>query len=390
MNGTVKFKKMYHLLGEQTIPACLTAVQFSPDITHYILTTTSDKTKIAARNLQNAFQRRGYKSELYFIGDEASAVSSLRLKPEIEKIFDQTNPDGEPACAEVTGGTKLMFYAMSVAAMTRKMPLIYVDTINRSMMYLNDGSVAELTEKLELEDFIVLSGYKFCKNEPEPQENPEETALANFFYKHYELLQMKQEDAAQCLTRKGLSTEMRKAQADGILKQLKQRYFRGEQHKFDDLWEKYSQGKSWEAQMRFIGGEWFECLIFSKLKQAGLKITEIRKSTHVSYSNDSQSVQEFDVVYTDGYTLVILECKAGKVKQEHIQKLENLRSAFSGAMGKCALVTLVSSKTKNNRAQNFSLRITNSRAIAAFCGRGGINQLPKLGFQFHTGKIYES
>ena len=39
---------------------------------------------------------------------------------------------------------------------------------------------------------------------------------------------------------------------------------------------------------------------------------------------------EFDCVFTDGKRLFIVECKAGSVTQEHIQKLENNLKLYGG------------------------------------------------------------
>ena len=41
-------------------------------------------------------------------------------------------------------------------------------------------------------------------------------------------------------------------------------------------------------------------------------------------------VGEFDCIYTDGKRLYIVECKAGSVKQEYIQKLENNVKTYGG------------------------------------------------------------
>jgi len=60
-------------------------------------------------------------------------------------------------------------------------------------------------------------------------------------------------------------------------------------------------------------------------------ITEIEQNVALSWDAGKPTAQEFDVLYTNGYELVILECKAGKVKQDYLQKLENLRDTFSGA-----------------------------------------------------------
>ena len=95
------------------------------------------------------------------------------------------------------------------------------------------------------------------------------------------------------------------------------------------------------------------------------------------------------MAYTDGFSLVLLECKAGKVSQEHINKLENLRGKYSGTLGRSALVTLNPSETKNGNKEFFSERVRKSRAIAAFCGKNGIQLLPRNLFDFEVGTIYE-
>ena len=43
---------------------------------------------------------------------------------------------------------------------------------------------------------------------------------------------------------------------------------------------------------------------------------------------------EFDVVFTDGYSLYIVECKAGTVTQEQVMKLQNLVRSYGGTGGR--------------------------------------------------------
>ena len=47
---------------------------------------------------------------------------------------------------------------------------------------------------------------------------------------------------------------------------------------------------------------------------------------------------EFDCVFTDGKRLFIVECKAGSVKQEYIQKLENNLKSYGGIAARGILV----------------------------------------------------
>ena len=48
---------------------------------------------------------------------------------------------------------------------------------------------------------------------------------------------------------------------------------------------------------------------------------------------------EFDCVFTDGHRLFIVECKAGAVKQDHIQKLENNLKLYGGIAAKGLLIS---------------------------------------------------
>jgi hypothetical protein len=47
---------------------------------------------------------------------------------------------------------------------------------------------------------------------------------------------------------------------------------------------------------------------------------------------------EFDCAFTDGKRLWLVECKAGNVKQEHIQKLENNLKTYGGIAARGILV----------------------------------------------------
>ncbi len=145
-------------------------------------------------------------------------------------------------------------------------------------------------------------------------------------------------------------------------------------------------------QAQFLAGGWLEYYAYELVRASDPRIKEVLINAEVTISrgNGDLPFQEFDVVYTDGYSLFILECKAGQIFQEYIQKLENICSEYCGALGKCALVTMNSSKTENSRKARFAERVERSRAIAAFCGKGGIRQLQSgCSIEFKPGKIYE-
>ena len=167
-----------------------------------------------------------------------------------------------------------------------------------------------------------------------------------------------------------------------------------DQKKWGEIWNKVCEqkGKSftWQMQAAFFAGGWFEDYVYSRIVQFNdPTIKQVWLNAELSFPGTHQPAQEFDVLYTDGYSLIILECKSGKITQEYIQKLENLRGHFSGALGKCALVSLNSSITESNRQEAFASRIKKSSSIAAFCTANGVNLLTRNLLAFSSGKIYE-
>ena len=89
----------------------------------------------------------------------------------------------------------------------------------------------------------------------------------------------------------------------------------------------------------FGGGIWLEQWLLMALadSKGGRQLKDIRQGVKLKIdSNSDKTAQDIDVAFTDGYVLTLVECKSGYdgVKQEVIQKLENLRLNIGGVMGK--------------------------------------------------------
>ncbi len=100
---------------------------------------------------------------------------------------------------------------------------------------------------------------------------------------------------------------------------------------------------------KYITGGWFEEFVYLELKpleEKGL-IHDLRIGFEVALAAppvgspgaDDKLYQEIDVAFTDGYRLYIIECKAGQVKSEHIEKLESLVRKYGGMGGRGILVS---------------------------------------------------
>ena len=379
---------VYHLVGEQAIPVFLTAIQFPETTRHCLLTTDVAKTKAAVEAIAATLLAKGRSVEIHYLGGEEIAVSFSDLIPRMREILAETNPENLSAGFDITGGTKPMSISLMIAARElREENIFYLDSRGKQLLCLTDYARSrELHNRMELEDFIHLGGMELQSACTECVSS----GFLNFLYQKSGKMQKYQEIFARCLP---------KQKNPNPQKQFLDTYPKFKQEIGESTWNKFvpelndpsGRGPSWTALAKFLAGEWFEQYVFDRLKQRGSGITDIRRDLVLSFTDagSGRSAQEFDVAYTDGFSLILLECKAGKVSQEHINKLENLRGKYSGTLGRSALVTLNPSETKNGNKEFFSERVRKSRAIAAFCGKNGIQLLPRNLFDFEVGTIYE-
>lgn len=98
---------------------------------------------------------------------------------------------------------------------------------------------------------------------------------------------------------------------------------------------------------KFICGGWLEEVVFLELQpllSEGL-IFDLRINTVVTFEDrgtrwgrEELPYNEFDVLFTDGTRLYIVECKAGIPKPEYVVKLQNSVRNLGGMIGKGVLV----------------------------------------------------
>ena len=383
------YKYMYHLVGEQVIPVYLSGIQFDHSIKHFLLTTRSRKTKIATQAICNTFKNKGIDVEVRNIGDEDAAVSVSELTKGITKILDITNPDKLPVSFDLTGGTKPMsMVAMRLATERDYITPYYLDSKGKQLIdFKNLENSLPLRNTLTIKEFVSLGGLELHKQ----NQNDVSEDFLQYVFDHKDTILRFQEKFANMMDNKGipkgytLESYFTYTYSD-MLHALVNKV---NLEKWDRYWNEFAKTRSWYKKARFLAGEWFELYTYSTVKNSGADISDIMLNAELVFPNNAHQAQEFDVVYTDGFSLIILECKAGQLNQNYIQKLENLRGQFSGALGKCALVSLTDTHTKNSNKETITERIGNSRAIAAFCGVEGIKKLATHCLDFEPGKIYE-
>ncbi len=125
---------------------------------------------------------------------------------------------------------------------------------------------------------------------------------------------------------------------------------------------------------QYLGGGWLEEYVFSLLREVEERgvIYDLRIGMEVDYAGRTRHPKEppsgeFDCVFTDGKRLWLVECKAGNVKQEHIQKLENNLKTYGGIAARGILVSsfpLVPTLARRVRSST-SIQVIQAGAVTA-------------------------
>ena len=374
-------KIVFHLVGEQPSPIYLSAIQFPRSCRHILLTT--QKTKKDGAFIMEELEHNGFKAENYTFREPNIELNFSKLREEFIRLFEShLKGDEREILLNVTGGTKPMAIVpilMQVGQNERKYSILffYLDTRVREILWLDNFSRTSLKQKMTIENFIHLRGYTI-KNTP--KEESQRRELAKHTYPFARFIQRYQEQFANDILRgrnQEFSKEHYPSLCNSICSKNSQEQFRA--------WDKEMNRvlPRWNMQASFLAGKWFEDYVYDILCTHYPEL-EIKQNVEISWTGD-ESAQELDVCYTDGSVFGILECKAGRIEQGHVQKIENLIRNLSGAFGLGGLVIL----NTNQLDSHMRKRIQESSTICAFCGGGGLKKLENNALSCQKKTIYE-
>lgn len=378
----LKFDTVIHLTGEQVIPNCM-AIKLS-DCQHHVFLATS-KTKRTIQLLKNFFsdapanfiEVREFPSSDY--AEMVEATKSLASEFSQERIG-----------VNITGGTKLMFSAVLDMCREKDYHPFYVDTENRHIQFLKAPFIRFKMPQVfdKVADFIKLAGYEVRVEGKIPSEalTIPERAFLRMAWSERDLMQMVVGDFAK-VGEKGLSAERREelyeqaeSRLDALVRMNQKRAMLYEQYR-----RLCASEQGWLHVAAFMGGVWLEKWLiksFSESKQAA-RFCDLRTGLTVrapQSSDSTRDVQELDMVFTDGYELYVFECKSGKVKQEYVQKLENISRGLGGTFGHGILCSL-------NEPDKI-LRERISLGSISSVSKEALESLPKNVFQVRPRKCY--
>ena len=322
-----------HLLGEQTIPVFFGIRQFQAE-RNIILTTTDYEAE--ARRLAKV---AGIAPTPVIIPNPFKPADTRRA---ITKQVDKLPPDAKVA-VNMTGGTKLMFAGALSACWELGLDPFYFEIRHHNVIFLRDGTHIPFVGISEVDDFLKAGNFK---------------VLAAG---HWDSTPGREERLPLTSALWDRRHVLRKLYYDKSFRDFGDQNYRAPRAMFQVSWpggevELNNNGDATlvldgatldvprsDDLFQYIAGGWLEEHTYSLLRPLESQgiIRDLRIGFEAGYGSDSKSdpAQEFDCTFTDGKRLWIVECKAGSVRQEHIQKLENNLKTYGGVAARGILVS---------------------------------------------------
>ena len=358
------FDVIIHLLGYERMPVYFGMLQFHAEEHIFI---TSKEFSTAARILSQMLPA-GCRKKTIAIEDPFSPEDTRKaIEQQVADFSKETN-----IAANLTGGTKLMFAGALSACWEHRIEPFYFEIKSHNIIYIRDGSTVPFVGTKSTTDFFSVNGFSVIK-QGKWEDNPCRNARFDMTEKLWEY-------------RSSLGNLYRTPcfQAynppAGIKPNPPFNWVWGNSHAAFDREMSATLVLAGETVPvpncddfgQYLSGGWFEEYVFQllyRLEKEGF-IYDLRIGLEVNYSDQfpdrrNKSVGEFDCAFTDGKRLWLIECKAGQVKQEHIQKLENNLKTYGGIAAKGILVAAspVGNVQKRRIYSSTSIRVIQSGEV---------------------------
>lgn len=319
------FDVTFHLFGEQRMPALLSIRQFESE--HHIFVNSKDYPATCMQAFLGA-------RELHVLSIDPwdDCVVHERIT-ELAKQFPEKTRIG----INLTGGTKLMFAGALAAARELGAVPFYFDGRNRRVIFIDSLRREEIRSIDSVETFLRLNsdGLEISSSTAMKEMSPDRQLLTKTLWIHRDKIRRFYKE----LTGYNNAFKPFELRHDGFYLKL------------DNTETATIQGygldlafDNWPDFAKYLSGGWFEEYVYLQCKpyedtgviqdlRINIKLNLKQEST-LSHSTWGTEYNELDITFTDGYSLYIVECKAGNVTQEQVMKLQNLVRFYGGIEGR--------------------------------------------------------
>jgi len=354
----LSFDLVCHLAGEQVLPNFIGIAQCSA--THHVI--------IASQRTKFLHDRLATFDRLNSVCIDLCLVEPYNLSAIRSTLAAYLEPHKSKRIAfNLTGGTKPMFAAAYQLCHELKSTAFYVETTGRAVdiLFPSCERIPLRPSFASVDDFVKLAGFSIndaglWRCDPRRQQRALLTDACWRFREHL------------------MSAKLQKLLQPWITENPFGEPFHITKGKIHAELDRHSRATVIFDQERFVmesfgdlaaylAGKWFEEFCYLRLSEliAHGDIKDLRINFKPDWGNlpSRDGAQEFDLAFTDGFILNILECKAGFVKQVDFQKLENLAEQFGGTFGRGILLSCFPP------SDSIRKRIQSSRSVAGIFGQ---------------------
>ena len=376
-----EFNVAFHLVGDQTIPVFIGIMAINAE--KQVLLAT-EKTMLAAKRIKAEAECSGKKN--IFLEEIAHHLDFNILATDYKRIVHKYLNDADNAAFNITGGTKPMsITANSLDRYAGNLNILpfYLVTQNKEIVWLaKDIYSTTFDFSMKIENFINLAGLEIVKNTSSKIEKiMDRYTLAELIWKNQNQLFKNTEQFRKFLQeiqKKSSKPNKKFLELIAVLekniehitplkKEFKRIYNSLKPHHFAE----------------FIIGKWFEEYCFGKLYNSARIAENSEILPGIEIKNETSTIQELDISYTDGINLTVIECKYDyMVPQDNVHKLFSITDSFGGVMGRGALVSSLKPK------KIILSRFKNHRSLSCFYGDKGIKSLLENFPKISAGKIF--
>ena len=305
-----QYDVIFHLFGEQRMPNLLGVIQFSSRKHIFV------NSVLFPADVMKQFLGESEYGEITVDPYDPENVRS-RILDIIAKM-----PANLRIGFNLTGGTKLMYAGALAACRKVNGTPFYFESQNNLLIYLNNFSTHEIKLIDSVETVIRLNSRNVCISDPGMDKFSTKSEEDNFFFLTELLWDNRENNINKCQWKEDSNLVFFK-DIKGVMRSVN---FKGIKH-----WYQYKSG------------HWLEDYVFLRLKPLFKKglIRDLRSELKVRFNDvkGGSQYQEFDVVFTDGIVLYVIECKSSSISGNDLSKLSSVTREFGGVTGKGILFT---------------------------------------------------
>lgn len=316
------FDVIYHLLGEQRMPSLLGIRQF--DSKRHVFLSSPRYPAACMKPFIQGCEFAELTVDPWDVRDTHETIvrDARRLPPKARVGIN------------LTGGTKLMFAgALSASRALGAVPF-YFDSPHRSVTFIDSMRRETIKPIDSVELFLQINsdGLKLVgKNEVEGISPDKQRLTETLWEQRHKMGKIYKDLNRYCkafepfdVLEGGFNFKLDKNKTATV-----QGY--GLDMNFDN----------WPGFAKYLCGGWLEEYVYMLCKpyEAAGVINDLRINVRLEMNasgqqNPNAGYNEIDIAFTDGYSLYIVECKAGNVTQDQVMKLQNLVRIYGGVEGR--------------------------------------------------------